>query len=718
MSKLWNELKRRNVVRVGVAYALLAWLALQVLDFALDLIEAPNWVMQLLVVLAIVGLPAVLLFAWVFELTPEGIKRESEINRGESIAARTGQKLNFLIIAVLAVAVIVLGYREYAGRGSAPVETASQAQAPVATSIAVLPFEDYSEAGDQGHFSKGIAEEILNLLAKTNELHVAARTSSFSFAGSDEDIRSIGQKLDVGTVLEGSIRKAGPTIRITAQLINVEDGYHIWSETYDRDYEDIFRIQDEIAASIMSSLRVHLLGEQAIAQVSQRAEDMEAYSAYLIGRERMALRTKEDLEAARAQFEKSLELDPSYVPAMVQLAHTWLLLEQEQFGGRDIKASDVDEVVSPLLERAIELAPDLAEAVSVKGFHDLRRYRYEQARESFDRALKLNPNDAQTYSWRAEIAYKDKRYLDMLADKEKAYALDPMSLQISSDLAAEYRNFWRPQDAERVIERMFDLHPDHPLAYQAAAGNLFNHGRYGEGMLMLEKAMAANPGNEMFQNWHPFGLVFLGLFDAAMSVGDNEVKLFTAIAMEDFERAERLLDEGVSGDDADRYYGYGRWLYSMHDGENAMDRLARMVQLDIAKLDERGVPWQESCFLYLINELRMLDENDKTETMMAECHKVMEERFRAQYLCPCSWGNVVKYTILDGRLEEAMQRADQWLRNGDSDVIFHLDPIFNQLSREPGYDDLVARNAAQVQRQRNIYLAGTDREWGQAADGL
>lgn len=691
-------------MRVGIAYGLVAWITLQAADFSLDVIGAPNWILQVLVLVFALGLPAVLVFSWVFEVTPEGIKRESEIDVDQSITSHTGKKLNYVIVGVLVVAVAFLGYRQY--MEAPPEAVAPQVVENVQSSIAVLPFEDYSEAGDQEHFSKGIAEEILNLLAKTNALRVAARTSSFAFAGADKDIREIGEKLDVGTVLEGSIRKSGNTIRITAQLINVEDGYHIWSETYDRAYEDIFKIQDEIAGSIMTSLRVHLLGEDSQAPQSERTADVDAYSAYLIGRERMALRTREDLEAAREQFEKSIEIDPEFAPARVQLAHAWLLTEQQQFGGKDIDRKTVDETIALHLERALELAPELPEAIAVQGYHDLRRYRFQKARDAFDKAISLNPNYAMAYGWRAEIAYEENRYLDMLADKEKAYSLDPMSLQISADLAGVYRNFWRPQDAERVINRMFDLHPDHPIAYQSAIGNLYNHGRFGEGLLMIEKALEANPENEEFNNFHSFGLAYLGLYDDAMAEGTTDVKLLVEVAKENWEEAEALLAEALNGEDAKRYYNWGSWIYSTNIGEGSQAMLEKMVNLDLTQMESEEIPWRDSCRPYLVNELRMIGRDEDAESIMVHCREEVEERFKAKYLCPCTWESVVLFTILDGRMDEAVSRADQWLTNGDSDLTLHVDPIFKQLADRPEYSDLLARNAAQIQRQRDIYLAG------------
>lgn len=716
MASLWTELKRRNVVRVGIAYALVAWVTLQGVDFALDVIDAPNWIMQLLVALAAIGLPGVLLFAWIFEMTPEGLKRESEIDRSQSITADTGKKLNYAIIGVLALAVVLLATRQFLPAPSAEAPAAAGETASLPASIAVLPFEDFSADKDQEYFSKGIAEEILNLLAKTDALRVAARTSSFAFAGSEVDIREIGRKLDVGTVLEGSVRKSGNTVRITAQLINVEDGYHLWSESYDREITDVFKIQDEIAAAIMASLRVHLLGEEKALMVSERSDNVDAWSAYLIGRERLAQRTQADIEAARAQFEKALAMDPEFAPAHALLAHAWLLLEQDRFGGEDIEQKDVDAVITPHLEQALRLAPDLPEAVAIKGLHDLRRYRYDAARTAFDRAITLNPNYALAYTWRAEIAYEEERFLDMLADKEKAYALDPMSLEIASDLAAEYRNFWRPQDAQRVIDRMFELHPDHPLAYEAALGNLANHGRFGEMALLFEKALAAHPEHEQFNRWKGWTFMYLGMYEDAAAAGDEQVKFAAALMSGDIELAESLLQAGMSTD-PETWLGLGRWLYSTRGGEGSREALGRFVALSIERMDERKEPWRERCYPYLINELRVLGRESDTAEMMARCQKQVEERFKAQYLCPCTWFRVVQYTILDGRTDEAVARADQWLTNGDSSFDLHLDPIFSQLAGRPEYAGFLARNAAQIERQRQIYLAGKSADAEAVAGG-
>lgn len=694
------------MVRVGVAYALVAWVSLQVIDFASEIISAPHWILQISALIAAIGFPGALVFAWVYEMTPDGLKLETEVDRTRSIAPQTGRKLDRVIIGILALAVVGLATRQFlfpAGTESAPVK----ADAGPA-SIAVLPFEDYSENRDQEHFSKGIAEEILNLLAKTNALRVAARTSSFAFGSHDTDIREIGQKLDVATVLEGSIRKAGPTIRITAQLINVENGYHLWSETYDRDYTDIFKIQDEIAASIIESLKVHLLGEDGKKLVSERAANVDAYSAYLIGRERMALRTQEDITAARTQFEKALEIDPDYAPAHVQLAHSWLLLEQERFGGKDMDRQEVDAVVTPHLARALELSPELPEAVAVKGYHDLRRFRFAEAAEAFDRAIALNSNFALAYNWRADTAYEQGRYADMLADKEKAYALDPMSLEISADLAYEYRSFSRPEDADRVIQRMFDLHPDHPLAYKAALSNLDAMGHEADAILFAEKAMAAHPDNDDFNEWAAWDLAEIGLPEQARAINIDTASFMAYMIEDRHAEAKALVDKHLAVDKPDHdWLWLARVYYQLVEGAGAKPKIAELMSQTITRLEADKIPWRESCSPYFVVDLRAAGYTDEADEIMDVCRKRYEQRLEAKYLCPCESFGLVMFTILDGDLDLAVQRADKWLHDGDSTAFLKINPTFKSLAHRPEYGSLLARNQSEITREQQRYLDGS-----------
>jgi len=710
MPSLFSELKRRNVVRVGLAYALVAWLLIQLAGALEPALLLPDWVDRVVTVFLLFGFPIVLIFAWAFEITPEGIKPTSQVAPNESITNVTGKKLEHTTIALLGLLVVFLIAKPFIFPSDAETElTQSGSDGPA--SIAVLPFEDYSEKKDQEFFSKGISEEILNLLAKTNVLRVAARTSSFAFAGSDMDIRDIGNKLDVETVLEGSIRKSGPNIRITAQLINVDDGYHLWSETYDRNYADIFKIQDEIAAEILAALSVHLLGDAPIPSrvASETTIDMDAYNAYLIGKERLALRTQEDIEAAKVLFQRALSIDPEFAPAHINIAHALLLLESYKYGGDEEVVDDVDEAIRQHLEKALALAPDLPEAVGVNGYYQLRRNRYAEAEESFNRAIELNPNYAFAYMWRADTAYEQNRYLDMLGDKEKAYALDPMSLEVSADLAYQYRSFWRPRDAERVIERMFDLHPGHPLAYDTALDNLHAHGRLGEALLTAEEGLLANPDDENLTEWYSWLLLQVGLYDEAAAAWDKFINFWVHLHNKRFQEARALIDKGLVEDPPEYWAWEGRhWLRHAGDGP-ADPEYSTFVDSTLAGFEKRNVRWRERCNPELINDLRDIGRGDETASMMARCDKAYEERLKANYLCPCSFFGVVQYTIIDDRLDEALIRADQWLSNGDSMSFLPHNFIFGKLKDRPEYAELLTRNEEQLERQRQIYFAGRDK---------
>lgn len=304
----FSELRRRNVFKVGVAYSVACWLGLQIIDLVLDNIDAPDWVMQVFLLGAAVGLPVALIVAWAFEVTPDGVKLQKYVDQSKSISKRTGNQLNRGIIVILSVAIVLLlteRFRDELFGGAEPAKVQADSTEITADnpksdelekSIAVLPFVNMSSDPEQEYFADGISEEILNALAGVSELKVAGRTSSFAFKGKNEDLLEIGKVLRVNHILEGSVRKSGKRVRITAQLIKVDDGFHMWSETYDRELNDIFTIQDEISAAILSQLKAQLLGEQQIEATIQT--DTRAYELYLLAKQRIYERNQASLEMA------------------------------------------------------------------------------------------------------------------------------------------------------------------------------------------------------------------------------------------------------------------------------------------------------------------------------------------------------------------------------------------------------------------------------------
>ena len=329
MTSLFSELRRRNVFRVGIAYVVAAWLALQVFDLVFENIGAPDWVMQSLIALAAIGLPIALLFAWAFEMTPEGLKRESEIDRGRSITTETGKKLDRLIIVFLAAVIVLLVIPRTQVDDETTVTTPAQpeATAELQRSIAVLPFSDLSESQDQAWFGDGLSEEILNALMRTPDLLVASRTSSFKYKDTEKDIREIGAELGVVHVLEGSVRRAGDQIRVTAQLIRASDGFHIWSQNYDREMRDVISIQEDLAIAIARALKTSMDPVQLASMMRTGTRSVEAYQHYLNG---LALRARASetgnidlFSASYEAMERAREADPGFAAAHAESAIFW-----------------------------------------------------------------------------------------------------------------------------------------------------------------------------------------------------------------------------------------------------------------------------------------------------------------------------------------------------------------------------------------------------------
>jgi TolB-like protein len=367
------ELKRRNVFRVGIAYVVVAWLVLQVADVMIDNIGAPEWLFKFIVLMLGIGFPVALLFAWAFEMTPQGLKRESEVDRSHSITPHTGRKLDYIIIGVLVVA---LGYfvsdRIKPGPESPGPQATAQDRAAAGDmtlapevaadpSIAVLPFVNMSNDPEQEFFSDGISEELLNLLVRVDGLKVASRTSSFTFKGANRNIPQIASELKVDHVLEGSVRKADNRVRITAQLIDTRTDRHLWSQTFDRELNDIFAIQDEIANAIVTALQRELgVGLQSVT-VAAATENLDAYQLYLKARELFQVR--QNLPTAISLFEQATILDPGYAKAWEGLAAA------QSVGASWLVGDGIDHraLAAAAADRALELDPSLSMPYAVKG---------------------------------------------------------------------------------------------------------------------------------------------------------------------------------------------------------------------------------------------------------------------------------------------------------------------------------------------------------------
>jgi TolB-like protein len=454
----FDELKRRNVFRVGAAYAVAAWVLLQMFDVIGEILELPLWGGKLILLALVIGFFLVLILAWFYELTPEGVKRDYEVDRSQSITPRTGQKLNRITIALLGIAVaVLLADRFIPGERQDELVSSARptaAAAAIDKSIAVLPFVNMSADPDNEYFSDGIAEEILNVLARIPELKVAARTSAFAYKGTNVNITDIGRDLRVSHVLEGSVRKSGDEVRVTAQLIRADNGYHLWSETYDRQLVNIFAIQDEIATSIADALKVTLDIDGGTAGNLTGTTNTDAYDAYLKGINQWHLRTGESLYNSIRLFEEAIALDPQFARAHAGLALTYAVIMDytemppDQARARARQAAEVALAIDPGL---VEAATALIYTVD-----DL-----EVQLQYAEQAIALNPSFATAHQWYATTL----QLLGQLDAAREEYLLaldlDPRSRIINSNLAELHMLAADWEEAERVLERLLSWAPDY-----------------------------------------------------------------------------------------------------------------------------------------------------------------------------------------------------------------------------------------------------------------
>jgi TolB-like protein/tetratricopeptide (TPR) repeat protein len=461
---LFAELRRRKVFQAAAVYLAVAFVVAQVADIVAPGLNLPAWTVTFVLFLLILGFPITVALAWVFDVTPAGVQRTAAAD-----GARSPGRRNRL-------------------RAHAPDREDERRF----DSIAVLPFVDMSPNGDQEYFSDGITEELLNALAKVPGLRVPARTSSFAFKKQNVDIREIGARLDVETVLEGSVRMWEGELAITAQLVEVETGYHLWSETYDRRLAEVFRVQREISQTIVETLRGRFAGggeSNMPARSGMETSDPEVYQIYLRGRYFWNQRTHDSLFKARDLFEQAIVRDESYAPAHAGLADTLYVLVHY----RMVPARETVDRVRAAAERAVALSDGLDEAhVSLAAARHLE-WRWEDAERQYLRALELNPQSSRALHWYGVLLAYMGRGEEGLEHLRRALALDPLSIPVRSAVGAVLMWLGRLEESCRVSEDMLELAPDHPVALGNLSLSLSAMGRHAAAIEAAERLGRDDP---------------------------------------------------------------------------------------------------------------------------------------------------------------------------------------------------------------------------------
>jgi len=512
-----GELKRRNVFRVGIAYTVAAWLIAQVTELAADSFGAPEWVMQMLLIVLALGLPVALILAWALELTPDGIRKEKDVDRSQSIAPQTGKKLNNTILVLMALAIAYLLFDKFSG--SAQPETdplslqvagqtadvnetralpAAEASAePVISkqSIAVLPFDNRSNREEDEFFVEGMHDDLLTNLAKIASLKVISRTSVARYKDTEIPIPAIAKELGVATIMEGAVQRAGDTVRINVQLIDAQTDEHLWAEIFDREMttENLFAIQTEISRKIAEALKAKLSPEEQKRVDIRPTENLAAYSAYLRGRQLIARRTAETVDQALIEFQRAAELDPQFALAWVGIAEAAQLA---------LRVSDMDrpeaiQLSQEAVEKALAINDRLGEVQLARAtLILLKRGDNEEREAALKLAIELSPGYAQAWqSYSAFVSNFPRRLHEALELAEKAAELDPLSPAIQNQVISVLRQLGHLAEAEQRLSRLIEQDPGFAASYEEMADIKYELGQFDESIRWLHKAQSLDAGN-------------------------------------------------------------------------------------------------------------------------------------------------------------------------------------------------------------------------------
>ncbi len=484
--KFFAELQRRNVYKVGIAYCVVSWLLIQIATQTFPVFEIPNWATRMVVFLLVLGLPVALVLAWAYELTPEGLQRTDEIDPSKPITRSTGRTLDFVIIGVLLAVIAIMAFQHYRPGTRAWKENSRQ------RSIAILPFIDLSQTRDQDYFSDGITEQIINSLAHVHGLLVVARTTAFSFKNKDMDVREVGRQLQVSHMLEGSVNRGTDKVRVVARLIDVANGFHLWSETYYSTEKDLLSLQSDVARKVASALRIELRLAETKQLAKPLTHDSEAYDLYLRGRYLLNKRTPDSIQKGRSLFEQAVAKDPRFALGHAGIADSYILLGKAGAISPDEASTKAWSEVSIALGIDENLAEGYISRATLLADFD---WNWPAAEADFRKALELNSNSEFAHHWYARHLAQIGRFEEALKENSAAEKLDPLSPVILTSRGKILSVAHRFHDGIASCLKAIDLEGNFRQAFSILAQAYLHNKQYPEGIEAAKKYVNLSNGS-------------------------------------------------------------------------------------------------------------------------------------------------------------------------------------------------------------------------------
>lgn len=719
MGSIFNDIRRRGVLQTIAMYIVSAWIVLQASDVLFPGAGIPDSAIRYVFLGAVLGFPLVLVFGWMYDISTKGVRRTPPAAMTNSDGLRL-RKFDVALISGLSLAMLIIVGSVTAKvlNEVGPVVPSEGVPAADENSIAVLPFIDLSEDAANEYFVDGIAEELLNQLANVASLQVAARTSSFFFKGKNEPVQSIGRQLGVRTVLEGSVRRSGNRIRVTAQLINAADGYHLWSDNFDRELGDVFAIQEEIARAITDSLKVRLQAKESKKLASVPTENFEAYDFYLLGQFYREKRNPADLQKSVELFRQALALDDRFAPGYPALALSYLY----QAYYDDLPSEKVLELTEPLLDRCLELDPLLAEAHATRASVQLLLGNFAAAEVGFRKALDLKPNYAGAWS-NLGFALVRQSHLEEAANAyARSETLDPLNASLNFNIGAlrmltgrfadglEYFktvlkiapertrtenaiaywsiNFGRFEEAARWSKRAAEREPESPATYSLLAQLYGSLGMWEQSLEAASKAFAAAPERAFYLS---------GVASQYFRVGDHA--RLAKFVNDEYAKIDPLAPSGHSPMNRIRYFWHG--VLAILEG----DYLQAVADLTDAAGGEEGIANavydQISTLKYLALAYRRQGLDEKADALLEQSLGLSREAFDQGWATPAIFYRTAQIHALRGDTDSAVQLLREAVDKGwRSAAELEVDPLWSDVQGNAEFQNIVMAVNDDIRQQR------------------